>query len=76
MHTGIGTVKRAVQTIKNMFMANMDHGNSLTKSVNRALKVKRFTIHMGLKRTAFELHHDMKPRKKLSNKIKVGKSYS
>ena len=35
----------------------------------------RFTIHTGLKRTPFELHHGRKPRTELSNIIKDGKTY-
>ena len=34
----------------------MEDGVSLTESVNRALRVLRFTIHTGLKLTPFELH--------------------
>ena len=35
----------------------------------------RFTIHTGLKRTPFELHHGRKPRTKVTNIIKDGKTY-
>ena len=75
MHTGNGTVERAIQTMKNLVLANMEDGNNLTESVNRALKVMRFTIHTGLKKTPFELHHDRKPRTELTNIIKDGKSF-
>ena len=50
MHTGNGTVERAIQTMKNLVLANMEDGNNLTESVNRALKVMRFTKHTGLKK--------------------------
>ena len=74
MHTGNGTVERAKQTMKNLVLANMEDGNNLTESVNRALKVMRFRIHTGLKKT-FELHHGRKPRTELTNIIKDGKSF-
>ena len=53
----------------------MEDGISLTESVNRALRVMRFTIHAGLKLTPFELHHQRKPRTELTNIVKDGKSY-
>ena len=74
MHTGNGTVERAIQTMKNLIIVNMEDGNNLTESVNRALIVMRFTIHTGLKKTPFELHHGRKPRTELTNIIKDGKS--
>ena len=75
MHTGNGTVERAIQTMKNLILASMEHGNNLTKSVNRALRVMRFTIHTGLKKTPFELRHSRKPRTELTNIAKDGKSF-
>ena len=54
IHTGNGVVERAIQTLKNLVITNMEDGQSLTESVNRALRVMRFTIHTGLKRTPFE----------------------
>ena len=53
----------------------MEDGQSLTKSVNRALRVMRFTIHTGLKKTPFELHHGRKPRTELTNIVKDGKIF-
>ena len=75
MHTGNGTVERAIQTMKNLKLANMEDGNNLTERVNRALRVMRFTIHTGLKKTPFELHHGRKPRTELTNIIKDGSSF-
>ena len=75
MHTGNGTVERAIQTMKNLILANMEDGNNLTESVNRALRVMPFTIHTGLKKTPFELHHGRKPRTELTNIMKDGKSF-
>ena len=53
----------------------MEDGNNLTESVNRALRVMRFRIHTGLKKTPFELHHGRKPRTELTSIIKDGKSF-
>ena len=69
MHTGNGAVERAIQRMKKLILANMEDGNNLTESVNRALGVMRFTIHTGLKKTPFELHHGRKPRTELTNII-------
>ena len=62
IHTGNGTVERAIQTLKNLIITNKEDGISLTESVNRALRVMRFQIHTGLKLTLFELLHGRKPR--------------
>ena len=75
MHTGNVTVERAIQAMKNLVLANMEDGKSLTESVNRALKVMRFTIHTGQKKTPFELHHCRKPRTELTNILKDEKSF-
>ena len=74
MHAGSGTVERAVQTMKKLLLANMEDGNNITESINRALSVMRFTIRTGLKKTPFELHHGRKPRTELTNIMKDGKS--
>ena len=74
IHTGNGTVERAIQTLKNLITTNMEDGISLTESVNRALRVMRFTIHTGLKLTPFDLHH-REPRTELTNIVEDGKSY-
>ena len=68
-------VERAIQTLKNLIITNMEDGVSLTESVYRALRIMRFTIHTGLKLTPFELHHGRKPRTELTNIVKDGKSY-
>ena len=75
MHTGNGTVERAIQIMKNLILANMQDGNNLTENVNKALRVMRFTIHTGLKKMPFELHHGRKPRTELTNIIKNAKSF-
>ena len=36
-------------------LTNLEEGTDLTESVNWALRVMRFTIYTGLKRTPFEL---------------------
>ena len=53
----------------------MEGGENLTESVNRTLRVMRFTVHTGLKKTPFELHHGRKPRTELTNIVKDGKTY-
>ena len=75
IHTGTGAVERAIQTIKNLILANLEDRLCLTECVNRALKVVRFTIHTGLKLTTFELHHGRKPRTELTNLVEDGKSF-
>ena len=75
MHTGNGAVERAIQTLKNLIIANLEDGIGITESVNRALRVMRFTIHTGLKITPFELHHGRKPRTEFINIVKDGKTY-
>ena len=50
MHTENGTAERAIQTRKNLVLANMEGGNNITESVKRALNVMRFTIPKGLKK--------------------------
>ena len=75
MHTGTGAVERAIQTSKNLIIANLEDNICLTECVMRALKVLRFTIHTGLKTRPFELHHGRKPRTELANLIKDGRSF-
>ena len=47
MHTATGLVERTIQTLKNLLLANLEDGISLTESLNRALHVMRFTVHTG-----------------------------
>ena len=61
--------------MENLLLANLEDDNNLTESVNRALKLKHFTIHTGLKQTPFDIHHGREPRTELTNTIKDGKSY-
>ena len=75
MHTGTGAVERAIQTLNNSIIANLEDKMCLTECVNRALNVMRFTIHAGLNTPPFELHHSWKPRTDSTNKIKDGKSF-
>ena len=75
MHTGTGAVEHAIQTLKNLIIANLEDNACLTECVNRSLNVMRFTIHTGLKTTPFELHHGSKLRTELTNIIKDGKSF-
>ena len=76
-HSGTGAVERAIQTIENLTVTNSKDNLSLTESVsvNRALKVRRFTIHTRSKLTTFELHHGKKPQTELTNLVNDGESY-
>ena len=53
----------------------MEDGDNLTENVNQALQVLPFTLHTGLKKTPFELHHQQKPRAELTNIVKDSKTY-
>ena len=44
LHTGTGAVERAIQTLKNLIIANLEDETCLTEYVNKALNVMRFTI--------------------------------
>ena len=74
-HTGNGTVERAIQTLKYLVIGNMEDRKNLAESVNRALRVIRFPVHTGSKRTPFALHHRRKPRTGQTNIIKDGKTF-
>ena len=71
LHTGTGAVERAIQTLKNLIVANLEDKIGLTGSINRALRVMRFSIHAGLNVSPFELHHGRKPRTELSEQKTV-----
>ena len=75
IYNGTGAVERAIQTMKNLILAILEDNLCLTECINRALKVMRFTIHIGLKLTPFELHHGRKPRTELTNLVKDGKTF-
>ena len=68
-------MERSIQTLKNLIIANLEDGKDFIESINRALRVMRFTIHTGLKFTPFELHHGRQPRTELPNIIKDGKTF-
>ena len=53
IHTGTGAVEHAIQTIKNLILANLEDNLCLTECVRRALKVMRLTLHTGFKLTPF-----------------------
>ena len=75
MHTGTGAVERAIQTLKNLIIANWEDNTCLTECVNRALNVMRFTKQTRLKTTPFDLHNGRKRRTELTNIMKDGKSF-
>ena len=75
LHTGMGAVERAIQTLKNLIFANLDVKIRLTESINQELRVMRFTIHTGLRVSPFEQHHRREPIPELINIIKGNQSY-
>ena len=68
-------VDRAIQTLKNLIIVNLEDKIRLTEVINRALRVMRFRIHTGLKVSPFELNHGRKLRTELTNTVKDNKSY-
>ena len=75
LHTGMGVIERATQSLKILIIGNLEHKIGLTESINRALRAMRFTVHTGLEVSPFELHHDRNPRTQLTNIIQNNKSY-
>ena len=68
-------VERAIQTLKNLIIANPEDKIELNENINRVWRIVRFTIHTGLKVSPFELHHGRKPTTELTKIIKRNKSY-
>ena len=58
-----------------MVIGNLEDWNNLTESVNRALRVMRYTVHTGLKKTPFELHHGKKSKTGITIVVKDVKKY-
>ena len=67
LHTGTGMAERTIRSLKNLLKANLEDGINLRNSLDKALYVLRFTIHLELQKTPFELHFGRKPRTKLTN---------
>ena len=67
LHTGTRLVERTIQSLKNLKKANLEDTHNLHESLNKALKVLRFTTHFEMKKTPFEQHSGRQPRTKLSN---------
>ena len=57
LHTGMVAVERATQKLKILIIAILEDNIGFTGSINRALRVMRFTILTGLKLSPLELHH-------------------
>ena len=72
--TCTGAVKRSIQILKNIFIADLLDKIGLTESINQALTVMRFTMHNGHEVNPSGIHHGKKPRTKLTNIIKDSKS--
>ena len=54
LHTGMAVVECAIQTPKDLIIANLGDKMGFTKSINRVMRVMRFTIHTGVKVSPFE----------------------
>ena len=67
LHADTGLVERTIQSLKNLILVNLEDGQNLRESINRALFVLRFTKHSETKKTLFEAHFGRTPRTKLSN---------
>ena len=74
-YTGNGAVERSLQTIKNFMLTNLEEETEITESASRTLRVMRFAIPTGLKRTPFELYHGRNPRTEITNIVKDGKTH-
>ena len=61
LHTGIGAVERVMKKLKKLIIANLEDKIGFTKSVGRALRVMRFTVHTGLKVSPFETQDGRRP---------------
>ena len=66
LHTGTGLVERTIQSLKNLIKANMKDKLDLKSSLDRALKVLRFTKKNGSDKSPFELHFGRKPNTELN----------
>ena len=74
LHPEAWTVEPAMQTHKNLIIANLEDKIGFTESINWALRVMRITMHTGLKVSPFELHHGRKSATERTYKV-IGKSY-
>ena len=61
LHSGTGLVKRTIQSLKNLILANLEDGQNLGESINRAFYVLRFTNQFETKKTPFEAHFGRAP---------------
>ena len=67
VHTGTRLVERTIHSLKNLTLANLEDGQNLRESINRAVHGRRFTKHSEIKKTPFEAQFGRAPRIKLSN---------
>ena len=73
--SGTKAVERAIKTLKNLIIADLDDKIDFTEKINCVLRVMRITIPTGFKVSPFEVHHGRKPRTEQNNKVKNKKSY-
>ena len=65
LRTGTVVVERAIQTLKNLIIDNMEDNFCSTECESRALNIMRYTIQTGLQIIPFEVYHGRKPRNEL-----------
>ena len=75
LNTGTGVVERGIQTLRNLFNANLVDRIELTEIINRGLRIMRFAIHTRFEVSQVEPHHGRKTRTELNFIIKDNKSY-
>ena len=75
LNTGTGLVERAIQTLKDLFNANLVDRIELTEIINQALRLMRFAIHTRFEVSPVEPQHGRKTRTELNIIIKDNKSY-
>ena len=71
----MGAVERAIQTLKNVNIANSEEEIGFKESVSRALRVMPFSLYSGLKVSPFEIHHGRKRTTEKTNILKDNTSY-
>ena len=71
LHTGTGAAEGAIQTLKNLIVANLEDNISFTENINLDLRVMRLNIHTGLKVNPIDTYHGRKPGTNSTKKSKI-----
>ena len=67
VYTPIGTVERNRRTLENHIKTYLIEKNNLRKAVDRAIRLRRFTVSKSTGATPFEIHFGRKPRSIFDN---------